>query len=265
MKRIFTLRTSEKDGFYLLIFAVAMCLVMSIFVYWSAVNLQDPHRPDYYYLPRLYFGIIFLAYWIVYMICEISLSSLRRIEKIFFNTLVIFVFPIAPLLYVGGHARNFEMFKKTQSENSDAFINILSAHFLMMLVLTLIGLQSFIPCMCDHGGFSVFNFLGFAVLWIIFLIVGLFELRRVNLSRSKKIISLIFVFSPMPVLIYFSLMAALYLFSRTFDDSPFLFVILIPTLVLTPFVFWLPLALYMRKYMGTPEKFRQYHIKCSKK
>jgi hypothetical protein len=107
MKKLFTLRTSEKDGFHLLIFAAVMCLVMPIFIYWAAVNLQDPQRPDYYYLPRLYFGIIFLLFWLFYVIKEITYSTISNTKKSLWQVFVLFAFPIASLLYVCVYARSF--------------------------------------------------------------------------------------------------------------------------------------------------------------
>ena len=257
MKNLFTLRFAERDSFHMLIFAAVMCLVMSVFVCWSIVNLHNPHWPLYVYTPRLFFGIIFLSFWVFYMMSEISSSSFPKATRSFYSVLLAIGFPIMPLLYVRAYARNFKEYRKTQRENSDALANIFSAYTLTMcsmLVLCFI-VMLFSSMSTSVVGNSVYEIWGIVVIWAFVFVTGLFELKRVNLSRSKKTLNLMFVFLPTIGLVNWFLMN--YLGTLKIDPFGFLLVILIFSL---PFAFWIPLAMYIHKYMQTPEKFRRYHI-----
>ena len=263
MKNLFTLRFTEKDGFHILIFAAFMCLVMSVFVYWSFVNLRHPYWSSYYYTPRLMFGVVYLLFWFFYIISEIKFSLLSKLEKTFWGIFTLAAIPLVPLLYVHTHARNFEDFKNTQTAKSDVCANIFTASMLTICgLIFILFVHSLFSCGCHSViGRSFWELSGIVVIWIIVFAAGVLELKRVKLPRSKKIISLIFVFLPTVGFLHIGFLFAFGYFLKMEDVSELMIIPLFLLFALTPIVFWIPLAIYMRKYMRDDETFRRYHPK----
>jgi hypothetical protein len=132
----------------------------------------------------------------------------------------------------------------------------------MFFVLALIS--------CGHEGASIFNAFGWIVLWIIIFVAGLFELKRLKISRLQKIVFLLFVFSPMPVFACVLLMK-IFVYSYMLDYTSILDFLMFnfsefmkfdaATHFFTAFLFCIPLAIYKSKYMSNSNEFKPKTLK----